>query len=196
MIGVIPCASKKLSVPAPAFLLYSASPLFSGVFLQASKECDKVFVLSALYGLIAPERIIAPYDCKMTKESAVAMRGRIAEQLIEYSIAPPVRSYCSELYNLALSDLDYSLGNAPGNMVAQSKARGHQGSVKGTVFPLRAIIEELYRKQRMSKRELIAFAAQRWHHPSTQRLQVARLLKSPFAIEEGGMIKYAFATEE
>ena len=42
--------------------LYSASALFSLSYQYARENADKVFVLSAKYGLVSENKVIAPYD--------------------------------------------------------------------------------------------------------------------------------------
>lgn len=60
-IVLVSCVSKKREVPAPAQDLY-----LSDWFLKASayaKEIgDQWFILSAKYGLLAPDIVIEPYD--------------------------------------------------------------------------------------------------------------------------------------
>lgn len=60
-IGLISCASKKLSKLAKAKDLYS-SPLFAKSRTFVEDNCDSWYILSAKYGLISPEETIKPYD--------------------------------------------------------------------------------------------------------------------------------------
>jgi hypothetical protein len=61
-IVLISCVSKKQSVPARAAELYT-SPLFKFNLAYARKlRADKTFILSAKYGLVKLDEIIAPYD--------------------------------------------------------------------------------------------------------------------------------------
>jgi len=61
-IGLIACTKSKLNRPAPARELYSASDLFSKAAAYCDACLDGWFVLSAKYGLVEPDRIVAPYD--------------------------------------------------------------------------------------------------------------------------------------
>lgn len=63
-IGIIPCSATKIDRPAAARDLY-ASTYFQGALAAAEAQCDRVFILSALHGLISPDAIVAPYDLKM-----------------------------------------------------------------------------------------------------------------------------------
>ena len=62
IIALISCVSKKLSHKAKARYLYT-SPLFRLNFKFAeSLKPDKIFILSAKYGLIGLDEEIEPYD--------------------------------------------------------------------------------------------------------------------------------------
>jgi len=59
---LISCVSKKLDRPAPAKDLYT-SPLFKSAYRYAtSLKPDTIFILSAKYGLLSCDKVIAPYD--------------------------------------------------------------------------------------------------------------------------------------
>jgi len=59
---LISCVSKKLDRPAPAKDLYT-SPLFKSAYQYAtSLKPDTIFILSAKYGLLSCDEVIAPYD--------------------------------------------------------------------------------------------------------------------------------------
>jgi len=61
-IVLVSCASKKLSSPSKAKDLY-ISPLFKKQLAYAQTLYpDKLFILSAKYGLLETEKIIEPYD--------------------------------------------------------------------------------------------------------------------------------------
>lgn len=61
-IALISCSKEKKDYPCPAKELYSASNLFSLSYQYAKKNADKIYILSAKYGLVAENRIISPYD--------------------------------------------------------------------------------------------------------------------------------------
>ncbi len=61
-IVLISCVSKKLEQSAPAKDLY-ISTLFRFCYEYAQSLCpDKVFILSAKYGLVPTDKVIAPYN--------------------------------------------------------------------------------------------------------------------------------------
>lgn len=67
-IVVVPCGAAKLDRPAPAAQLYT-SQHFALTLRAAQKLAEdqgaRVFILSALHGLIPLDRVVAPYDVKM-----------------------------------------------------------------------------------------------------------------------------------
>ena len=61
-ISLISCSKEKKGYPCPARELYSASNLFSLSYQYAKKVADKIFILSAKYGLVAENQILPPYN--------------------------------------------------------------------------------------------------------------------------------------
>lgn len=83
-IGLIACTKSKLSRPAPARELYSASDLFRKASAYCDAHLDGWFVLSAKYGLVEPDRILAPYDMTLKTMPTPERRlwgTQVAEQL-------------------------------------------------------------------------------------------------------------------
>jgi hypothetical protein len=83
-IGLIACTKSKLNRPAPARELYSASDLFSKAAAYCDAYLDGWFVLSAKYGLVEPDRIIAPYDMTLKTMPSPERRlwgTQVAQQL-------------------------------------------------------------------------------------------------------------------
>lgn len=70
-IVLISCVAKKKSTPAKAKDMY-VSPLFKGAYSYAHKlGADRIFVLSAKYGLLDENDVIEPYNETLnTKKSA------------------------------------------------------------------------------------------------------------------------------
>ena len=64
MIGLVSCAAKKLDHPAPARHLYT-SALFRMSLKYAEAHCSTTYILSALYGLVPLDAVIAPYDVRL-----------------------------------------------------------------------------------------------------------------------------------
>jgi hypothetical protein len=83
-IVLISCVKSKLNVPAKAKDLY-ISPLFE-YFLQYARQLkpDAVYILSAKYGLLELEQIVAPYEMtlnKMGEPEKKAWARRVLESL-------------------------------------------------------------------------------------------------------------------
>lgn len=63
-VGLVGCASQKLTRPAPARDLY-VSQLFRKTSAYAEATCDRWYILSAKHGLIHPDTVIEPYDMRL-----------------------------------------------------------------------------------------------------------------------------------
>ena len=61
-IALISCSKMKRDHSCTAAELYSPSHLFSLSYAYAQKVADKVFILSAKYGLVEEEDVISPYN--------------------------------------------------------------------------------------------------------------------------------------
>lgn len=61
-IALISCSKEKKNYPCAARELYSASNLFSLSYQYAQKNADKIYILSAKYGLVAEDQVIPPYN--------------------------------------------------------------------------------------------------------------------------------------
>ena len=61
-IGLVGCTKSKLDRAAPARDLYSPSALFRGRLVYVERTCERWYILSAKYGLVAPEDVLEPYD--------------------------------------------------------------------------------------------------------------------------------------
>lgn len=61
-IALISCSKLKTDHPCPARELYAPSQLFSLSYQYAKRNADKVYILSAKYGLLEESDMIAPYD--------------------------------------------------------------------------------------------------------------------------------------
>jgi len=62
VIALISCSKEKKNYTCPAKELYSASTLFSLSYQYAKIVADKIYILSALYGLVPEDRVISPYN--------------------------------------------------------------------------------------------------------------------------------------
>ena len=63
-VGLVGCASQKLTRPEPARQLY-VSQLFWKASAYAEATCDRWYVLSAKHGLVHPDAVIEPYDMRL-----------------------------------------------------------------------------------------------------------------------------------
>jgi hypothetical protein len=76
---LVSCVSQKISEPAPARLLYR-SEWFTKVRTLIEAQKADWFILSALYGVVAPDSRIAPYEKTLTI-AGVAERRAWAENV-------------------------------------------------------------------------------------------------------------------
>lgn len=65
-IALIACSKTKRSVPCPARELYAPSRLFRLSYRYGKQMADQVWILSAKYGLLAEEQVVAPYDLTLS----------------------------------------------------------------------------------------------------------------------------------
>lgn len=76
-IGLVACVSKKQSISTQAQWLY-VSPWFYKASDYAKRFCDRWFILSAKYGLLAPEQVIQPYNQTLTHGMSRSIRQQWA----------------------------------------------------------------------------------------------------------------------
>jgi hypothetical protein len=77
---LVSCVGKKLSEPAPARLLYR-SDWFTKVRTLVENQKAEWLILSALYGVVAPDTCIAPYE-KTLNTTGIAERRAWAEDVL------------------------------------------------------------------------------------------------------------------
>jgi hypothetical protein len=113
MIGLVACCKKKLSVPSKAEDLYISS-LFRHASLYCKQQYKSWFILSAMYGLIAPSELIEPYNITLKEKTRLERQewGRnVFEQLRTKNLQSEVfclhagRLYCEPLQHLINSQL-------------------------------------------------------------------------------------------
>ena len=83
-IALISCSKRKNSCPCPASELYSASLLFSLLYKYAKANADRVYIISAKYGLVAEDEVLEPYDETLNAKPAAERRAwaqRVLNQL-------------------------------------------------------------------------------------------------------------------
>ena len=72
-IALVACVSKKNSTPMPAQDLY-ISDWFRKASAYAMRVADEWYILSAKYGVVAPDTVIEPYDETLNRMPVVARR--------------------------------------------------------------------------------------------------------------------------
>lgn len=65
-VALVGCGKTKLDVVAPASELYTGN-LFRSARAYAERNADRWFVLSALHGLVAPSKLLAPYNVRLSE---------------------------------------------------------------------------------------------------------------------------------
>lgn len=83
VIGLVACCSKKLNIESLAKDLY-ISPLFIYSMKYLDKRCDKIFILSAKYGLLDLNKRINPYNetlNKMDKKKRINWNNKVLSKL-------------------------------------------------------------------------------------------------------------------
>ena len=91
-IVLLSCTKSKLDKPAPAKDMYSPSPMFqkTKVYGEALKP-DKMFILSAKYGLLPMDKQIEPYDLTlktMKKEEKDQWGETVKSQMSKMGVNP------------------------------------------------------------------------------------------------------------
>ena len=84
-IALVSCVKSKRAAASPARELYS-SQLFRGLRAYAEAHADAWYILSAEYGVLRPDDVIAPYEKTLTtmpKRDRVVWAGRVQPQLLE-----------------------------------------------------------------------------------------------------------------
>lgn len=77
-VGLISCVSRKRASPTKARDLY-VSPLFVKSRQYVGERCDRWYILSAKYGLVQPDEVIAPYDETLKAKSRTEREKWAAE---------------------------------------------------------------------------------------------------------------------
>ncbi len=88
-VALVSCVKHKRGEASPARDLY-LSPLFCGLRRYAESQSDAWYILSAEYGVVAPDQVVAPYDRAlntMGRKERLSWAQRVQRQLAEL-IAP------------------------------------------------------------------------------------------------------------
>lgn len=91
LIGLVGCVKSNRPKAAPAADLYT-STLFRGRRRWVQTTCSRWFVLSAKHGLVAPDRVVDPYDETLNDKGrddrrrwARSVLARLREELGDFS---------------------------------------------------------------------------------------------------------------
>jgi len=68
-IALISCTSLKENYDCPALELYSKSPTFRLAYAYAEIVADDIYILSAKYGLVSKDKVLAPYNDTLLDKS-------------------------------------------------------------------------------------------------------------------------------
>jgi hypothetical protein len=68
-IYLISCVGQKLTFPCPAGQLYQSVWFKKAMAYAKSQKADDIYILSALYGLVRVNDVIAPYDLTLNSRS-------------------------------------------------------------------------------------------------------------------------------
>ncbi|BCV20626.1 DUF6884 domain-containing protein [Moorella sp. Hama-1] len=68
-IALLSCTSRKKAYKCQAKELYLESPRFRLAYSLAKLVADKIFILSAKYGLVSEDRVIVPYNETLIEKS-------------------------------------------------------------------------------------------------------------------------------
>lgn len=82
-IALISCSKEKKNYACPAYELYSASALFSLSYQYAKLHTDKIYILSAKYGLVSENQILEPYNQtlnEMNRREQLDWAGRVLRE--------------------------------------------------------------------------------------------------------------------
>ena len=83
-IGLVRCSKQKLGRACAGRDLYTASPLFRKARAYCERHYGAWYILSARYGLLHPDTVVAPYDLTLKGMPTAQRRAwaqRVSEQL-------------------------------------------------------------------------------------------------------------------
>lgn len=186
-LGIVGCSRKKLPVPAPAWLLYSASPQFSLCFQLATKECSEAMVMSGKWGLVRPDRIIEPYDEMLTEDGFNRFSGTICKA----AEGRTVRVYAAGFYRESLLRLLPSAVDAlPGSMFERAKQAGRLGRLKPHTWPMQWILSWVWeqRNEGLEVKVLSQRLREKYGNSPTVEAQLERACKCMLHEVRGGRI--------
>lgn len=97
-IVVVGCGERKLDRPAPAQQLYTGSYFAACSLTAAAIAPGRWFILSARYGLVAPSKVLEPYEQTLWMPGAVTA-AEVARQAAALGLAgQTVTALCGRRY--------------------------------------------------------------------------------------------------
>jgi len=85
---ILACGARKDRHPAPAFRLYRGRTYSATLrWARSVTTVDHAFILSARYGLIPCQRVIAPYEAQMGTASQVVTVEQVRQQAADLGLA-------------------------------------------------------------------------------------------------------------
>lgn len=188
--AIVQCSSLKQSTPGPAYWLYSRSPRFAQAYLSARK-IGKVYILSAKYGVIEPDKIIQPYDLKIDvidREMIKNIKAQVSDALRQYG---KIIAYVSDAYKIVFENLS-NIDFIDGALFDRAKKIGKQGSMSIKDEPMACVIEHIYRKKVCHVREVKLVLREAKYSEATVSAQCNRLKNSPVLLLAGDFVKYRY----
>lgn len=133
-IVVVPCGAQKLDTAAPADQLYTSQHFqltYRAACKIAADQDARVFILSALHGLIEPSTVLEPYDVKMGDAGSIKPAA-LAEQLAAIN-ATTITALLPRAYRLAM----VRAGAIVTDMYANAPGIGYQRRVASQILASR-----------------------------------------------------------
>lgn len=194
-LAFVPCSNKKITDwSVPAWLMYLPSPSFQKVYNDAKRKADRVFIISANYGLLDPNEIIAPYDAHM-KNADPAFVDQINKEILQlcnkFAKDKSVLSYCGKDYEKVLTGVNFER-MLTGDMFSRfSNLEKSKPPKTGSTLPIIKIVAWAYLNQGCSLLDLKNWINEQYEHPITRKCQYDRILKSGFFSVENDKLIYA-----
>lgn len=198
-LGLLSCSKLKLPVPAPAWLMYSRSPMFSQQYQSLTSLCDEVKIVSALHSLVGTDNVLLPYDYSIKEMTDQQHRRWIRAIAGEVNAIGPesVTSYLSSGYAQIHRLIEAPISSVKGNFFKKSATIGSQGKLRrGEVlysWPMEWLLIAVAERQRTLK-ELKNMLEDRYTSSATIQAQMYRIQKCPLHIVENGKVRNIYCS--
>lgn len=189
-IAIVTCTQKKLTRPAPAWLMYMPSPSFRTIAEYALSECDTYLILSAKYGLVSPQYPLDPYDLRAKDVKGPRVAEIAAQVANACQGAEEVRYYGGNDYLKFLSQVEYTRG-LEGSLYTRLQGKPKaSGPAAGSTLPIVEVFADAFFSRDRQFQEVVDEINRKYDHPVTRRCQQDRLLKCGSFAVENGVIRY------